>query len=143
MADKEFNWSSIAFRGIFAVLLVFSTYNPEGYSYYHWGFTNMSSDAPAKVFVGIILLIGWAIYIRATFHSLGFLGLSLAIAFFSSLVWLLVDRGWVPADSVKVLTYITLFIISAILTTGISWSFIRRKISGQYDVVESEEAESN
>lgn len=138
MADKDFDWSSIVFRGIFALLLVFSTYNPEGYSYYHWGILHIQSDTPAKVFCGIVLLIGWAIYLRATLYSLGVIGVSLAVAFFSSLLWLMIDKGWVVASSAKVLSYIILFIISAILTTGISWSFIRRKLTGQYDVVETE-----
>jgi len=138
VADKDFDWSSIVFRGIFALLLVFATYNPEGYSFYHWGILHIQSDTPAKVFCGIVLLIGWAIYLRATFHSLGVIGITLAVAFFGSLLWLMIDKGWVVANSAKVLSYIVLLIISAILTTGISWSFIRRKLSGQYDVVETE-----
>jgi len=138
VADKDFDWSSIVFRGIFALLLVFATYNPEGYSYFHWGILHIQSDTPAKVFCGIVLLIGWAIYLRATLHSLGIIGVTLAVAFFSSLLWLMISKGWVEANSVKVLSYLVLLIISAILTTGISWSFIRRKLSGQYDVVETE-----
>lgn len=138
MADKDFDWSGLLFRGLFALLLVFASYNPEGYSFYHWGIMNIQVDTPAKVFCGIVLIIGWAIYLRATFHSLGLIGISLAVAFFASLLWLMIDRGWVVATNAKVLSYIILLIISAILTTGISWSFIRRKISGQYDVVETE-----
>lgn len=139
MANAEFNWSSIVIRLFFALILVFSSYNPEGYSYYHWAIQDIHTDTALKVFLGVVLVIGWVIYIRATFHSLGIIGILLAIAFFATLVWVIVDWGWIPTDNVRVLSYIVLIITSWILTTGISWSFIRRKISGQYDVVESEE----
>lgn len=139
MVKTEFDWSSIGVRHLFALLLVFCTYNPEGISFYHWGILNYQTDLPLKLFVGVALIIGWTIYVRATIHSLGFVGLVLAIAFFGTLVWLIVDLGWIPTDSAKVLSYVVLIVISWILTTGISWSFIRKKISGQYDVVESDE----
>ena len=139
MADTSFNWSDIGIRLLFALALVFASYNPEGYSFYHWGILNYHTNLPLKLFVGVILIIGWAIFIRATLHSLGLLGITLTMAFFSSLAWLLIDLGWIPADSVKTVTYVVQVIISWILTTGISWSFIRKKISGQYDVVETDE----
>lgn len=141
MSQASFSWSSIGVRLIFALLLVFLSYNPEGYSFYHWGVLEYHTNLPMKVLAGIILLIGWTIFIRATIHSLGIIGITLAIAFFGTLFWVLIDFGWIPADSVKALTYGILIIISWILTTGISWSFIRKKISGQYDVVESDDLE--
>ncbi|MDH5326134.1 MAG: DUF6524 family protein [Gammaproteobacteria bacterium] len=140
MADS-LSWTGFAVRLFFALTLVFCTYNPEGYSFYHWGILNIQADLPLKLFVGVVLLIGWTIYIRATLHSLGFIGIALAVAFFGSLTWVVIDLGWIPTNSVKALTYVVQLIISWILTTGISWSFIRKKISGQYDVVEGEEAE--
>ena len=33
---NQFNMASYLVRLIFAVLLVFGTYNPSGYSYFHW-----------------------------------------------------------------------------------------------------------
>lgn len=139
MAKTDFTWSSLGVRLVFALILVFVTYNPEGYSFYHWVVQNIETDLPQKVFAGVVLLIGWSIFIRATLHSLGFFGLVLTLAFFGTLVWVIVDWGWIPADSVKVLSYVVLVITSFILTTGISWSFIRRRMSGQYDVVEADE----
>lgn len=139
MAKADFSWSSLGIRLVSALILVFVTYNPEGYSFYHWVASNIETEIPQKVFAGVVLLIGWSIFIRATLHSLGFFGLTLTLAFFGTLVWVIVDWGWIPADSVKVLTYVVLVITSFILTTGISWSFIRRRMSGQYDVVETDE----
>jgi len=50
-----------------------------------------------------------------------------------------VDWGLVPADSVRAITYITLIIICGILATGISWSHIRRRMTGQIDVDDIED----
>lgn len=139
MSIAEFTWSSIAIRWLFAMLLVFCSYNPEGYSYYHWLTQDINENTALKGFAGVVLVIGWAIYIRATFHALGAIGIILAISFFGTLVWVIIDQGWIAADNIKVLSYIALIIMSWVLTTGMSWSFIRRKMSGQYDVVEAED----
>ncbi len=138
MAKKGITWSGFLLRFVAAIALVFSTYNPEGYSYYHWVKDNLPAIEPLMIFAGIILLIGWTIFLRATARSLGPFGLLLALAFFGTLIWLVVDWGLVPADSVRAITYITLFVICGILATGISWSHIRRRMTGQIDVDEVE-----
>jgi len=82
----------------------------------------------------VVLLIGWTVFIRATLNSLGGFGLGLAVAFFAIIVWWLVDLGLLGINSVSIITYIILFLLSAVLATGMSWSHIRRKMSGQVDV---------
>lgn len=119
-----------------AMLLVFSTYNPADYSYYHWVSENLSSPTPLMALAGILLLIGWTIYLRATARSLGAFGLILAAAFFATLLWLVIDWGLVKADSMRAITWIVLFILCGILAIGISWSHIRRRMTGQVDVDE-------
>ena len=94
------------------------------------------SQLVLKVFVGVVLLIGWTIYIRATRRSLGIIGMTLAMAFFATLLWLFVDWGLIPADSVRAVSYIVLFVMGAILATGMCWSHICRRISSQMDVDE-------
>jgi len=138
MAESGISWIGIGLRFFLALILVFATYNPEGYSYFHWGIMDFQAMTPLKAFVGVVLLIGWVIFIRATINSLGLVGLTLAIAFFGTLLWIIVDWGWVPLDKVKLLSYIVLIMASAILATGMSWSFIRRKLSGQYDIVDGD-----
>jgi hypothetical protein len=83
-----------------------------------------------------VLLIGWVVYLRATFRSLGPIGVTLAVAFFGTLLWLVVDWGLIPAGSVRTVTYLILIAASAVLATGMTWSHIRRRISGQMDVDE-------
>jgi hypothetical protein len=81
-------------------------------------------------------LIGWTVYLRATLTSLGGFGIFLAMAFFASLLWLLTYWGILPAGSIRAISYMVLFVIAALLATGMSWSHIRRRVSGQVDVEE-------
>ena len=84
-------------------------------------------------FAGLILIIGWVVYIRATLRSLGFIGIALAVAFFGTLFWMVIDWGIVAADNIQAVTYIIQTILCFIMATGMSWSHIRRRMSGQVD----------
>ena len=87
-----------------AMVLVFSTYNPTGYSFFHW-VRHLSEFTPWMALTGILLLIGWTVYLRATARSM---------------------------------KWITEFMLCGILAVGISWSHIRRRMTGQVDVDEVE-----
>ncbi|MCK5648975.1 MAG: hypothetical protein KAI22_08860 [Gammaproteobacteria bacterium] len=140
MANNAFNLGSFFVRLFFALILVFITYNPSDYSFYQWMLTGLKTGfEPLMAFSGIILLIGWVIYIRATISSLGLIGLILAFAFFGTLLWMVIDWGFVPADSIDAITYIVLSLLSMVLAIGMSWSHIRRRISGQVDVNETDD----
>lgn len=134
MAKYQFGWDNMAIRFIVALLLVFATYNPSGYSYYDWLWSTFPDYTPLLAFSGVVLLIFWVIFIRATLRSLGPIGLVLAVAFFGALIWLLMDWNLVPTDSAITISYIVLIGLSAVLAIGMSWSHIRRRISGQTDV---------
>jgi len=136
MAVKGFGWVGFLLRLLTACVLVFSSYNPSGYSYYHWVSNNISSLSPWIALVGILLLIGWTIFLRATFRSLGPFGLLLAAAFMGVLIWMLIDWDWFQADSLTAVTYIILVVLCWILAIGVSWSHIRRRITRQFDVDE-------
>jgi len=138
MKVKEINWAGVGVRFLLALILVFATYNPSGYSYVHWAIKNISDFSILKLFVGVVLLIGWVMFIRATLVSLGTIGIILAVAFFGTLLWLVVDWGLIPAGSVEAVTYLILIAASAVMATGMTWSHIRRRISGQIDVDETD-----
>ncbi len=138
MKVKEINWLGVGVRFLLALVLVFATYNPSGYSYFDWGIKNIADFSILKLFVGVVLLIGWTMFIRATLVSLGAFGITLAAAFFGTLLWLVVDWGLIPAGSVKAVTYLILVAASAVLATGMTWSHVRRRLSGQLDVDETD-----
>ncbi|HHA19563.1 MAG TPA: hypothetical protein ENK70_07650 [Methylophaga sp.] len=143
MAEKHFTWQSFFLRLIFAVLLVYLTYNPSSYSFFHWTKEALFGEAllfsPPFAMSAVVLVIGWTIFIRSTLRSLGGFGLALAFSFFAILVWWLVDLGLIGVENVSILTYIILFLLAGILATGMSWSHIRRKMSGQVDVDDIDE----
>jgi len=126
-------------RLLFALLLVMLTYNPSGYSYSHWLQNSFSNFGPLLGIAGISLIIGWVIYLRATLRSLGTIGLVLAVLFFAAIIWLLIDWGWLGMGNVTAMSWVILILISLVLAVGISWSHIRRKISGQVDADDVDE----
>jgi len=134
MADKHFTFSSYLYRLLVALVLVFASYNPSGYSWYHWFIQAQEKIDPLILLSGVILLIGWVIFLRSTIRSLGFIGALLATAFFAALVWVLIDYNIISLDNPTILQYVILAILAAIMAIGISWSHIRRRMSGQLDV---------
>ncbi len=134
---KDFNALSIFSRWLFALLLVFGTYNPTQYSYASW--LMRSEFGPLPALIGVVLLIGWIIFLRATFLSLGWLGIILGSMFFGCVIWLLVDLGWLSVASTGAITWLALLLISLLLGIGMSWSHIRRRLTGQVDVDDLED----
>lgn len=136
-SQNEFNAISFLLRYLFAVLLVLLTFNPSGYSWVHW----LTSDTAAvyKVASGVILLIGWVIYLRATWYSLGPIGTAIAAAFFGVIVWLFIEWGLLSLQNSSVILWISEFALSGVLAVGISWAHIRRRMSGQYTTDDAEE----
>ena len=135
----EFTAGSFLGRWLFAFALVFGTYNPSGYSYIGWLLGEQTEFGPELAIVGLVLLIAWIIYLRATFLSMGWLGVALGAALFACIIWLLVDLGWLSLDSTGVISYLALLLLSLILATGMSWSHIRRRLTGQFDVDDMED----
>jgi hypothetical protein len=117
-----------------ALLLVLATFNPSGISYYHWLTQEPTHPGAARVIVGVLLLIGWVVYVTATKRSLGLLGVSLLVALFAALLWLLAERGWLQLGANALTQWIALIIAGLILGVGMCWSFVRRALSGQADV---------
>lgn len=135
----SFDFSSFLLRLLFALPLVFGTWNPTGWSYLGWliGDQGLRLE-PLVVIVGLVLLIGWVIYLRATFMSLGWLGVLLGAALFAAVIWLFVDLGWLSLENPGVISWLVLSLLSLLLAVGISWSHIRRRLTGQLDVDEIE-----
>ncbi len=135
---KSFGWDGFLLRFVFAIIVVFATYNPEGVSYYHWVYEALPDFSVLKAFVGVILLIGWIILFRATFGSLGFIGILLAAAFFGLAIWLIIDVLGLSTDNLRVISYIIGIMLASVLSVGVSWSHVRRRMTGQLDTDEIE-----
>jgi len=135
MASQNLTLAGFALRFFFALVLVCASYNPSGYSYAQWVIRSINpmNITPYIAICGIVLIIGWAIYLRATFRSLGMIGLALAALLFGSFIWLFFDLGWLNSTNVSILEWVTLALLSLILALGMSWSHVRRRLTGQVD----------
>ena len=134
--NKGFGWDGFLLRFVFAIIVVFATYNPEGASYYHWVYDAIPEFSVLKAFIGVIILIAWIILIRATLGSLGTIGIILAAAFFGLAIWLVIDVIGLSTDNTRVISYIIEIMLASVLSIGVSWSHVRRRITGQIDTDE-------
>ena len=129
--------SGFLFRWLGALVLVLGTYNPTPYNFVAW----VTDDAtrgeqlPLKLLVAAVIIIGYVMYFRATFESIGFIGIGLALLFFAGVIWLLLDYGILDLREYNTIAWVFLFVLATIMAIGMSWSFIRRKLSGQVDQV--------
>jgi hypothetical protein len=135
----NFTFSSFGLRFLFSAILVFASYNPEGYAFFHWVKADFPSISIEQAFVGVALIIGWVIYLRATLRSLGIIGMVLAALFFGLLVAMMFKWGWVSLEGSRLLAYIIESLLAIVLAIGMSWSHIRRRMSGQMDMDDVDE----
>ena len=134
-----FSMQGFITRFVFALVLVLLTYNPSGYSYFHWIAQVFPHLNPYMALAGLALIIGWIIYIRATMRSLGLLGIILMLAVCACIVWLLVYWGVLTLSTSGPMAWIVSALIALTLAVGMSWSHIRRGMTGQVDMDDVDE----
>ena len=121
-------------RWAFAFLLLAATYNPTQWNFVRWAIGNYQNMLSVTVLVGLILAIGYIIFLRATLRSIGMFGMLLVLAVAGTLLWVLFDQGFINLTNPKINTWLGIIMMSLVLAIGLSWSIVRRKISGQADV---------
>jgi len=131
---EEFDFGGFIWRLLFAMALVLLTFNPTGHSYYHWLADGFPSVLPLEAVVGILLLIGWVFFVRSTLAAMGALGVGLMVALFAAIVWWVISRGWLDVGNRSAMAWIVLLALGLVLGVGMSWSHIRRRLSGQASV---------
>jgi hypothetical protein len=87
---------------------------------------------------GLLLLVGYIIFVSATLRSIGVFGMALIAAIIAALLWVLYDWGWLSLDNPGALTWVGIIALSVVLAVGMTWSIIWRRISGQIDVDETD-----
>lgn len=137
-ADSPDRFTALGFlwRFLAALVLVLITFNPSGHSVYHWELTAIGDGTFGAVnaVVLILLLIGWVIFWVATWRALDTFGVLLAFVALGTIVWLLVDFEIIEANSVSMITWISLVCVAAVMALGLSWSHIWRRMTGQVNV---------
>ncbi len=139
MASTSFSSGSFLVRWVMALVLVLATFNPTKYSYYHWVAGLNGDNLPLKALAGVALLILYVIYLRASWRSIGPIGMTLAVGLFAAVLWVLIDFGLLSLSEPSAFVWVVLVILATVLAVGISWSHIRRRVSGQADIDDVDE----
>jgi Family of unknown function (DUF6524) len=128
--------SGIGLRFAFALALVCLTWNPTRYNYVEWALSQWSAMGPLVAFAGVIMLMGWIFFLRTTVRSLGVLGLVLCTGLAVVVLWILFFYHLVDTGSTRLIAWIVLVLLAAILAAGMSWAHLRARWSGQATVDE-------
>ena len=126
-------------RWVAAFVLLAVTYNPTQYNYVDWVRDYGSTNLSVAVLVGLLLSVGYIIYLRASLRSIGPLGMFLVLGIIGSALWVLSDLGVLALDNSEVNTWLALGTISLVLGVGLNWSHVRRALSGQADMDDVDE----
>jgi hypothetical protein len=125
-------------RWLGAFILLAATFNPTDWNYVKWSIANGNSQLPLTLFLGLLLLIGFLIYVMATLRSIGALGMLLVAALFGSGLWVLFSWGVLSLENSALNTWLGLLALSLILGVGLSWGILQRRLSGQVTVDDDE-----
>ncbi|MBV2358284.1 hypothetical protein KUH32_00720 [Thalassococcus sp. CAU 1522] len=126
-------------RWLFALALLSATWNPTQMNFVAWAMRNWQNQLPLTVLIGLVLFVGYVIYLRATLRSIGAFGMALVLALVGAILWVLWDFGWLDFSDRALMSWLGLFALSLVLGIGLSWSIVRRKLSGQVDMDDVEE----
>lgn len=119
--------------------LLAATFNPTDWNYARWAQMNFSDQMPLAVFLGLLLAVGYIIYLRATLRSIGAFGMGLVLTVAAALLWVLYDYGVLTFENPTQNTWLGLVALSLVFGIGLSWSHVRRRLSGQADMDDVDE----
>jgi uncharacterized protein DUF6524 len=126
-------------RWLFAFALIAATFNPTEWNYIRWSVANFDQSLSVVVLSGLLLIVAYIIYLRATLRSIGAFGMGLVMAVVAALIQVLSDMGLLSLDNQSMNTWLGIFALSAVLGVGLSWSHVRRALSGQADIDDIDE----
>lgn len=126
-AGSPFTLARFLTRALWSLFLVYATYNPSGYSYYHW-ILDYSGNTVLKIFIGLLLLAIYTNLAIITWRAMGLLGLSVTLIIFVIFVWVL--DSVIGLDGPGVLSIIICVFFASILALGLSTSYVKMRIGG-------------
>ena len=126
-------------RWIVAFVLLAATFNPTEWNYARWVQTSYDDQMPLVVLLGLLLFVGYIIYLRATLRSIGAFGMFMVLAIVGALLWVLYDYELLTVTETSQMVWLGLLALSFVLGIGLSWSHVRRKLSGQADMDDVDE----
>lgn len=136
---KPISAQGVATRFVIALALVYLTWNPSPVNYVRWAMNQWSTLGPFVLFVGLALIVGWAVFLRSTFRALGTFGVFMAVAIAGSILWIVIRYDIVDPTNTSALGWVILALLALVLAIGMSWSHLRRTWSGQADVLDGDD----
>ncbi len=124
----------LRFLGAFGLLA--ATYNPTQWNYIRWVDANWPAQMPLAIFLGLLLAVGFLIYVMSTMRAIGTLGVMMIAAILGAGLWVLTDWGVLSLENRNLNTWLGLIGLAVIMGLGLSWSIIRQRLSGQATVDE-------
>lgn len=129
----------IFLRWVAAFALLALTYNPTEVNYLSWAMTHYADQLPVTVLMGLILSVGYMIALNATLNSIGAFGMLMIGAIFGCTVWVLADWGILTLGNDDLTMWLGIGALSVVFGTGLSWSLIKQRLTGQATIDEIED----
>ena len=137
MANEPLPLAFLVARFLFSLALVFATYNPTGYSVYHWVADFGAGPPSVKAAVTLALVMVYYAMFRVVFSALRRSGMIMgglaALLFATELARILAEwRSHPTWDFYFLLAqYVTLCGIAIVIALGVSWSHLIERLTGQ------------
>jgi len=137
MANEPLPLAFVFARFLFSFALVFATYNPTGYSFYHWITDFGEGLLSLKVIVALTLTMIYYMLFRVVFAAFrrsgtivgGLAGVLFATELASVVAARQSQHSW--HFYLLLSQYVTLCAVAIILSLGVSWSHLMERLTGQ------------
>lgn len=113
---------------------VTSTYNPSGWSLWHWIQRSWPEQWMLILPVAFVEIVVLVLLARSTLRSLSIAGIALLTGFLGSFVWVLADYGLIDLDSPESLGQIVLYMSGLVLAIGVCWAAAWVRLTGQVTI---------
>ncbi|WP_207461210.1 DUF6524 family protein [Azospirillum sp. SYSU D00513] len=131
---RGFGLSALLLRLSGTLFIMLSTYNPTGWSLYHWLWLEWPAEWLLQAPLALLYALAYILMLRATLRSLRLVGIALTTALMGTVAWLLIDAGMLALDDAADLVIILLYMLGGLLAAGMSWVPIWTSLTGQRSV---------
>jgi Family of unknown function (DUF6524) len=123
-----FGLSGITARMLLSLFIVYGTYNPSGRSFVHWAL----ADGPItpRLLIGIVILGTYVSLLYATWEVIGFLGMTLVVAFCVAAALMLEQADLVSLSDWTTVRLVALTTLAFTMGWGMSFSLLFARLTG-------------
>lgn len=128
---KKQNFVEVLYtRLVYALVVVWVTYNPTQYSLYKWVQTSDAAMSSKAFAIGGAVIV-WGIFAFLSKKALGTVGLIAMFGISGLATWFLIDHGYLDLTNASEAQWYTTFIVSILFAVGMATGILIRRLSGQ------------